>query len=328
MKFVLFKKSLEEGVSPIYLFDGEEEYFKVRGEEMLKQKFLSEPSLNYTAFSGENLKGGDMTALVRAAESFPFMSEKRIVKAVDFYPTERDYETYLKTYFENPQESTILIIVNSRAPKGKIMDLKKVKTVTHIDCAKAEDDTVIRWIFTQFKKDGIEADSECCERIARYCLSDMSRVAGETKKLKAYAQQGGKITSQVIDDIVYRDTDYKMYELTGAIARKNYSVYSSVLNELLSKGVDEMNILNGICTYFRTLFEIVAIGRSDTDIARLLGQKEFYVKKQRQQAQLFTKQRIKSCYLKVFAAINDVKNGKISQSGALVTVNADIFFGA
>ena len=49
MKFVMFKKSLEEGVSPIYLFDGEE-YFKERGEDMLKERYLSEPSLNYTSF--------------------------------------------------------------------------------------------------------------------------------------------------------------------------------------------------------------------------------------------------------------------------------------
>ena len=261
MKFVMFKKSLEEGVSPIYLFDGEEEYFKERGEDMLKERYLSEPSLNYTSFNGENLKGSEMISLVRAAESFPFLSEKRLVKAVDFYPTEKEYESYLKSYFENPQESTILLIMNSRAPKGKVMDLKKIKTVTHVDCSKADDETVMRWIFTQFKRAGISVDAECCERIARYCLSDMSRVAGETEKLKAYALQGGVITAQVVDDVVYRDTDYKMYELTGAIARKNYTAYLSVMNELLAKGVDEMNILNGVCNYFRTLFEIVAMGR-------------------------------------------------------------------
>ena len=55
MKFVLFKKSLEGGASPIYLFDGEEEYFKKRGEEMLRERFLGEPSLNYSVFHGESL---------------------------------------------------------------------------------------------------------------------------------------------------------------------------------------------------------------------------------------------------------------------------------
>lgn len=45
-----------------------------------------------------------MISLVRAAESFPFLSEKRLVKAVDFYPTEKEYESYLKSYFENPRK--------------------------------------------------------------------------------------------------------------------------------------------------------------------------------------------------------------------------------
>ena len=101
MKFVLFKKSLEEGAAPVYLFDGEEEYFKERGEEMLKEKFLGEPSLNYTSFRGETLKGDAISSLIAAAESFPFMSEKRIVKVTDFYPTEREYTAYLKKYIKN-----------------------------------------------------------------------------------------------------------------------------------------------------------------------------------------------------------------------------------
>ena len=43
---------------------------------------------------------------------------------------------------------------------------------------------------------------------------------------------------------------------------------------------------------------------------------------------MMSKQRVKDCYLSVFNAINDVKNGKISQTGALLCVNAAIFFGA
>ena len=326
MKFVLFKKSLEEGVSPIYLFDGEEEYFKKRGEEMLKEKFLSEPSLNYTVFSGDNLKGEEITSLVRAAESFPFMSEKRVVKVVDFYPTDKEYDKYLKDYFENPSDSTILIIVNSKSTKGKVCNLKKIKTVTHVDCSKADTETVIRWIYTQFKRIGVDIDSDCCERIASYCLFDMSRISGETEKLKAYALQGGKITARIIDDIVYRDTDYKMYELTGAIAKRNFTVYNSILNELLSKGIDEINVLNGICNYFKTLYEIIAINKNDAETASILGQQEYFIKKQRQQALAMSKERVKKNYLIVFNTINEIKNGKISQQGALLKVNAEIFF--
>ena len=204
MKFVLFKNSLKEGAAPIYLFDGEEEYFKERGEEMLKERFLGEPSLNYSAFHGETLKGAALSSLVAAAQSFPFMSEKRIVKVTDFYPTEKEYETYLKGYFENPSADTILLIVNSSRPKGKF-DLKKMPNVTYVDCGKADEETVLRWIYTQFRRAGVRADTDCCERVMHYCLGDMSRIAGETEKLIAYAGKGGAVSPEDVDAVVYKE---------------------------------------------------------------------------------------------------------------------------
>lgn len=84
---------------------------------MLKERYLSPNLRSITPRSTEKIhKGSEMISLVRAAESFPFLSEKRLVKAVDFTDGKRIL-TYLKSYFENPQESTILLIVNSRAPK-------------------------------------------------------------------------------------------------------------------------------------------------------------------------------------------------------------------
>ena len=74
MKFVLFKKSLEEGAQPIYLFEGEEEYFKARGEEMLREKFIAEPSLDSAAYDGAEMKGDDGAR--RGGGKFPFFERK------------------------------------------------------------------------------------------------------------------------------------------------------------------------------------------------------------------------------------------------------------
>lgn len=326
MKFVLFKKSLEEGAAPIYLFDGGEEYFKERGEEMLKENFLGEPSLNYTSFHGENLRGSALVDLISAAESFPFMSDKRIVKVTDLYPTEKEYENYLKKYFENPLPSTILLIVISSTAKGKGFDLKKAPNVTWVDCSKAEEETVLRWIFTQFKRAGISADTECCERIMHYCLADMSRIAGETEKLLSYAAESKKITSDEVDEIVYRDTDYKIYEMTNAVGMKNYNKYLSVMNELLEKGVDHMAVLNSLCSYFRNMFEILLLNKSDAETAKILGMKEYAVKMSRRQADGLGANRVRECFLKINQAINGVKNGLLSPEGAVLKIDAQMFF--
>lgn len=327
MKFVLFKKSLEEGAKPIYLFDGEEEYFKERGEAMLKEKFLGEPSLNYTVFQGESLKGSGVTALVAAAESFPFMSEKRIVKVTDFYPSEKDFEQYLRKYFENPQPTTILLIVNSAAPKGKGADLRKAPNVTWVDCAKADEETVLRWIYLTFRRAGIAADTECCERIMLYCLGDMSRIVGETQKLIAYASSAQKITLADVDEVVYKDADYRLYEMTKALGAGNRTKYYSVMNELLSKGLDEMAVLNSVLSWFRSMYEIGLLHKTDAETAQILGMKEYPVKINRRQASVFGAERVKQCFYAFLDAVNDVKNGKLSPEGALLRANAMLFFG-
>ena len=326
MKFVLFKNSLKEGAAPIYLFDGEEEYFKERGEEMLKERFLGEPSLNYSAFHGETLKGAALTSLVAAAQSFPFMSEKRIVKVTDFYPTEKEYETYLKGYFENPSADTILLIVNSSRPKGKF-DLKKMPNVTYVDCGKADEETVLRWIYTQFRRAGVRADTDCCERVMHYCLGDMSRIAGETEKLIAYAGKGGAVSPEDVDAVVYKDAEYKTYEMTGAFGAGNYAKFLSVQRELMEKGADEGAVLNALCAYLRNLLEILLLKKSDAETARALGMNEYAVKMSRRQANAVGAARVRVCWEYVYAAISGVRSGELTAPAALLKVNAQLFYG-
>ena len=75
MKYVDFKKFTDEnGALPIYLFEGEETYFRERGAALLLDRFLKEPTLDYTAFDGAALKGDKLKALADAAN---FIRRKR-----------------------------------------------------------------------------------------------------------------------------------------------------------------------------------------------------------------------------------------------------------
>lgn len=327
MKFVLFKKSLEEGAAPIYLFDGEEEYFKERGEEMLKERFLQEPALNYTVLHGETLKGAQLSSLVAAAQCVPFLSTKRIVKVTNLYLSEKDFNTYLKEYFEHPQPDTILLIVNSAAPKGKTADLRKAPNVTWVDCSRADEETVLRWIYTQFRRAGVRADTDCCERVMHYCLGDMSRIAGETEKLIAYAGKGGAVSPEDVDAVVYKDAEYKTYEMTGAFGAGNYAKFLSVQRELMEKGADEGAVLNALCAYLRNLLEILLLKKSDAETARALGMNEYAVKMSRRQANAVGAARVRVCWEYVYAAISGVRSGELTAPAALLKVNAQLFYG-
>ena len=330
MKYVDFKKFTDEnGAQSIYLFEGEEGYFRERGETLLKARFLQEQTLDYISFDGVSLKGDKILEIVEALNAFPFMSERRIVRVSEFYPTEKEYETYLKKTFENPPTSGMLLIVNGAKPKMGGATLSKKPNVTHIDCGKADEETIKKWIYLTCKKEGVYADGVTCGKLALYCNLDMARIAKETEKLLSYceAEKIQRLSDELVDSLVYPDAEYKLYELTNALARKNYGAFMKILNELAVKGYNELSLLSSLASYFKGLYEVLNMKGSDGEIANALGIKEYAVKKNREQAVKFQKGELLRVYNGVYQAISDVKCGVMTPQSALKTVTARLFFG-
>ena len=329
MKYVDFKKFTDEnGACPIYLFEGEEVYFRERGEALLKGRFLQEPTLDYSAFEGAALKGDKMHALIDAVNTFPFVSERRVVKVTEFYPTEKEYESYLKGLFENPPASSILLILNSSKGKAGTASLAKKPNVTFVDCSRSDEETIKKWIYLTCKKAGVYADGITCGKLASYCVFDMSRIAMETEKLLGYCVSTGveRLTDEIVDALVYPDTEYKKYELSNALARKNYSAFMRILKDLLAHGYNETELLSTLASYFKSLYEVSISRGSDGEIATVLGLKEYAVKKNREQAAKFTKEELLEYYNAVFHAISALKCGELTPAGALKFVTAKLFF--
>ena len=46
MKFTDLKESIAEGAESVYLLEGDDAYFRLKGEEMIKEAFLDMPELN------------------------------------------------------------------------------------------------------------------------------------------------------------------------------------------------------------------------------------------------------------------------------------------
>ena len=329
MKYVDFKKFTDEnGAQPIYLFEGEEVYFREKGEAMLKARFLQEPTLDYAAFDGGSLKGEKLKALVDAVNCFPFVSEKRVVRVTEFYPTDKDFDFYLKPLFDNPPRDSILLIVNGGKGKTGCAALAKKANVTYVDCARSDEETIKKWIYVTCKRAGLYADGVTCGKLASYCVYDMARIAQETEKLLGYCTAVGlnRLTDEVVDELVYPDAEYKIYELANALARKNYSTYMRVIKDLSTRGFNETSLLSSLASYFKGLYETSITKGSDGEVATALGIKEYAARKNREQAAKFGKERLLELYNAVYGAISDIKCGILTPPSALKTVTAKLFF--
>ncbi len=288
MNYTEFKNGLEEGrIFPIYLFEGEDSFFRERGLVLLKNKYLQEPDLNYATFSGEKLNENELLASLTA---FPFMSQKRITLLREYYPKTNAISVELKNYFENPISDSIFIIINEKPSDA----IKKLSNVCVVDCKKADSSIISRYVKGKCAQAGIIIDLENAKILAEYCLNDMTRVENETEKLISYAFNKKTVSLEDIELLVSKDTEYKIYELTDYIGKRDFEKAITVINELLNKGETLQRLLISLYNYFRRLLHIAISGKTDSQLAESFSIKEFAVKKARVQANAFKKKSLKN----------------------------------
>ncbi len=300
-----FKKGLDGGEEcPVYLFEGEDGYFRQRGLNLLIERFVSEPSLNLTNLEGDC----DIGELLLSLNGYPFMSKKRLTVIREFYPKAEQLKGGLKEYLENPASESVLAVLNEKPCEA----LKKFQSVCLVDCKKADVSLLVKWIKAECLKSNVEIDGETAKLLAEYCQADMTRIETETQKLIAYAGGGGKLGVDDIDQMVARDSDYKIYEMTDYIAKRKFDKALAVINDMTAKGEPAQKILSSVYNYFRKLLHAGISGKNSAELANAFGIKEYPAKKLIEQAGAFKKKSLKKAVDGLSEADFRIKSGKTS----------------
>jgi DNA polymerase-3 subunit delta len=187
-----------------------------------------------------------------------------------------------------PSDS-ILVIVNEKSSDV----LKGVKAVQLVECGKSDATTIARWVKGQCVSSGIGIELETAKLLAVYCSLDMNRVQNETAKLIAYSLESKLITTADVEALVNKDVEYKIYELTDCIGKKQFDGALAIIEDMLSKGETMQRLLINIYFYFRRLLHVAISTQTDLELAKTLGVQEFLVKMARSQAKHFTKRALK-----------------------------------
>ena len=310
MNYTDFKKSIDGGVCrEIYLFEGEDAFFSNRGLLLLKDKFLSEPDLNLKVFS-DTVTASE---LIASLESYPFMSPKRLTVVKEFYPDKNFIKGDFKAYLENPYPTSILIIQNLKPCDA----LKKFSSVCTVDCSKADTSLLIKWIRVEGQRNGVEFDMDSCSALAEYCLRDMTRINTETQKLISYGLKTGKITKADVDELVTKDTEYKIFELTDFLGARKFSKALDVIHELLGKGETYQRLIISLYNYFRKLLHVSISDKSNKELATILSTPDFVVAKLKKQASFFKKKSIKNAVDMLSDADYKIKSGLTDDQTAM-----------
>ena len=313
LKFKDLKKSLAENLQAVYLIEGEDAFLRENALRLIKEKALSQPDLNLTNLSGQEIKA-DAELFLTAVQSYPFMSEKRYVIVRDYYPTATELKgKVIKRIFSETIDTTIIVIINGE----KCEPLKRLDGIEVVDCSKADSQLINSFVRNKALKSGVVVSEDALNALSEYCSMDLTRINGEVDKLLSFVGDGSEILKEHVELLVNKDTDFEVYEFTEAVARKNYDKSFEILTDLTQKNQDKQRLFISIYYHFRRLLHACVSKGTISELSEALGVKEFVAKKAREQAAKFKAKRLKQICDKLSYYDGAFKSGEISVDTAL-----------
>ena len=138
-----------------------------------------------------------------------------------------------------------------------------------VNCDRLSKSSIISWIMSYGKRSGVAIDALCADRIATYCLLDMSRVEVETQKLI----DSGEVSVESIDMLVHKDAEYAVYDLSGAIADKNAGRALEIYRGLIARGEEVRALFALIYNFYRRVYYVKTSSFTNEELANYLGVK-------------------------------------------------------
>ena len=280
LKRDLKQHTLQKG----YIFYGEEAYLRDTYLTQLKKAVLEGPAadLNYHRFNRETFS---WQAIADAVEAIPMMAERTLVQVddVSLYKAAESDQEILKAILSDLPEHCCLVFVYGdggfdRDKRKKSLDQLIEQKLCLVEFTKQSPRDLCAWIARHVKAGGKEISGECCQLLCFRTGGVMATLASEIPKLVSYAS-GPEITRADIEATVEPVLDAVVYDITNAIADKNFELAMEKLHEVLRMQEEPIAILAAIGSNLRRTYcarALIDQGKGVSELMQLTGLRSEY----------------------------------------------------
>lgn len=259
--------------------------------------------LNFTFFG----KDASISEVIAALLTPPMFSEYRVVCVNDYTGDLKQIKEYLK----NPSSTSVLLFTGALTPNfNGIIPLCEI-----VDCNRLEKSYLEGWVVRKAASQKISVSQKAASLLVEYCNRDMNSVYNELVKLMDYAE--GAIDESDVKELVSPQIEYKVFELSEAIAEKNADKAVELVNLMLAENNSSVSLMGMLFNHFRRLLFVSLNPKYDT-LSSDLKVKEYAVKVALRQAAKFSPRRLKAVFDRLNSLDAGVKAGKISDKNALM----------
>lgn len=268
---------------PVYMLHGEESFFIDRIATEIERNALEEHErdFNQTILYGRD---ADPDVVKDTCLRFPMMAERQVVIVRELQTWRIDMVEKLEPYLKKPTPTTILVLCyKHKKVDGRKSILKSIQKgggqVFTSDKVREEKLPDLFLSFAKLQKRKL-GNSEAA-LLATHLGSDLSKAMKELEKLCLVTEEGGAITSDIIQRYVGISKDYNIFELQNAIGARDAFKAQRIANHFAADQKDNPLVLTlgFLNTYFAKLALVhSAKGKSSGEIASALKISPYFVR--------------------------------------------------
>lgn len=293
------KKQIEKGLfHSCYLFYGSEAYLMRLYEERLKNAVLAsgDQTMNCDCFQD---KKTEAAAILDAADTMPFLSDKRFVEVKDsglFQAGRKNDSEKIANYIGNIPESTCLLFMEKEVDKRGKLYKAVVKNGYAVEFKGLSEKELITWMIREMKKRNIEVEAKTAVYLIRTVGDGMDQLMGEIEKLAAYKNGEGALLPEDIDAVCIKSLELRIFDLMDALGNQKPQEALTIYRNLLKMKEAPIKILTLLTRQFRIIYQCKVLleqKESASVIAARTGLRDFIVKSTLRQASHFSVERLR-----------------------------------
>ncbi|MCL2573691.1 MAG: DNA polymerase III subunit delta [Defluviitaleaceae bacterium] len=263
-----------------YLLFGEESFLLDRWRKSLVSAILPEDArdMNMEIFAGK----ADVTRIMEAAETMPFLAEHRLIIVEDsglFQSGRKDDSEAMASFVEDIPESTIIIFSEKDVDKRGRLYKRANTNGLALEAKTPKEADLADWAAKLCASFGTEMPRSVAAYLARTAPVDMALLYNEVAKLAAY-KLGGEITTADIDAICTKSLEAKIFDLMRFIGNKDAKRAAAMYANLIAAKESPLMVLTMIARQFRYYLQCTYLApkMSQKDIASKLSLHPFAVR--------------------------------------------------
>ena len=247
------ERSLREGVRPLYLLLGSEVYLRRVAAQSITDAALSRTLLREFNEASFSLLSDSVQSAIAAAEQLPMMSDMRVIRVRDFARLREADEDSLIRYLNNPSPSTVMIFIADELDKRKKSSKVLLDVCTVVEFTALKDAEAKAWAKTRLKESKVAADDQVLTEIVRLVGTDVQTLFNELEKLASAAADTGRITLDLVEELIGRSRELSNFELGDHLLAGNRKRALETLHRLLEDGAEPVMLVGLIAGNYHRL---------------------------------------------------------------------------